>query len=272
VEIKELPGCYTLRKMKTITRFLIAIAVVGFAFFGQSVLSQQTAPAKPATATHSSAAKPASTSSSATGRLLHPALLKARAPDSFKVRFTTTQGDFVVEAHRDWSPLGADRFYNLVKNGFYNNQRFFRVVPGFVIQFGLSPAPAITRAWQDALIQDDPVTQSNKRGSVTFATSGPNRRTTQLFVNYGDNARLDGMGFSPFGEVIEGMDVVDKLYSGYGEAPDQGRIQMEGNAYLEKDFPRLDSIKVAKLEGLPAPSVKKTVPAPAKKSPTSAVK
>jgi peptidyl-prolyl cis-trans isomerase A (cyclophilin A) len=260
--------------MKTISVFLFAITVTGAALCGQPLLSQQTAAAKPAPTTQPAAKKPTAPAAPAFNRLLlQPALLKAKAPATFKARFTTTKGDFVIEVHRDWSPLGADRFYNLVKNGFYNNESFFRVVPGFVVQFGLSARPTITAAWQDSFIQDDPVTQSNKRGFVTFATSGPNRRTTQLFVNFGDNARLDGMGFSPFGEVIEGMDVVDKLYSGYGETPSQGQIETEGKTYLEKSFPLLDSIRVARLEGVPVPppAVKKTTPAPAKSaaSPTN---
>ena len=143
----------------------------------------------------------------------------AKAPAVFKAKFTTTAGDFVVEVHRDWAPLGADRFYNLVRYGYFTNAAFFRVVPGFVVQFGLSANPAVNKVWHDAKIQDDPVMQSNKRGSLVFATAGPNTRTTQLFINYADNARLDGMGFAPFGTVVEGMDVVDKIFPGYGEKP-----------------------------------------------------
>ncbi len=197
---------------------------------------------------------------------MNPALMKAKAPDTFKVRFTTTQGEFVVEVHRDWSPLGADRFYNLVRHGFFTNAHFFRVVSGFVVQFGLNANPAVNKVWREARIQDDPVKQSNTKGSLTFATSGPNSRTTQLFINLGENVRLDGMGFSPFGTVITGMDVVEKLYSGYGEAPDQGRIQAEGKTYLDKEFPQLDSIKTARVESVPAaaPAVKKAAPAAAK--------
>ena len=177
-----------------------------------------------------------------------------------------------LRVHREWSPLGADRFYNLVKNGFYNGGGFFRVVPGFVVQFGLSPNPAISTAWHEAKIEDDPVTQTNTKGSLTFATSGPNSRTTQLFINLGENARLDKMGFSPFGTVIEGMDVVETLYSGYGQDPDQEQITEQGNTYLNKNFPLLDSIKVAKLEGIltPPPVGKKPVSVAAKKKPASA--
>jgi len=153
--------------------------------------------------------------------------------------------------HRDWAPLGADRFYNLVKNGFFNNARFFRVISGFMVQFGINADPHVSAVWRDANISDDPVKQSNTRGMITFATRGPNTRTTQMFINYADNNRLDGMGFAPFGQVVSGMNVVDALYSGYGEGaprgagPEQGRLQSEGNAYLIKEFPKLDYIKSA---------------------------
>ncbi|MBV9768440.1 MAG: peptidylprolyl isomerase [Bryobacterales bacterium] len=186
--------------------------------------------------------------------LLNPASLRAKAPETFKVRFTTTAGDFVVEVHRDWAPLGADRFYNLVKAGFFDNVAFYRVHSGFMVQFGISPKPAVAKAWDTASIKDDPVKGSNKRGTVTFATAGPNTRTTQLFINFADNSRLDAMGFAPFGNVVEGMDVVDKLYSGYGEIPPMGgsgpdpdKIGAEGDAYLVKNFPKIDKIKVAKI-------------------------
>jgi len=168
----------------------------------------------------------------------------------FKAQFTTTKGDFVVEVHRDWAPLGADRFYNLVRNGFFTNAAFFRVVKGFVVQFGLSANPAVNKAWESAKIVDDPVKESNKEGYLVFATAGPNTRTTQLFINFGDNARLDSMGFAPFGKVVDGMDVVNQIYAGYAERPDQGRITEEGDAYVSKNFPMIDKIKVAKV--LPA--------------------
>ncbi|MFI4859525.1 MAG: peptidylprolyl isomerase [Phycisphaerales bacterium JB063] len=168
------------------------------------------------------------------------------APDEFDALFHTTAGDFTVRVHREWAPLGADRFYNLVVNGYYDGTRFFRVVPGFVVQWGMHGDPAVNAAWRasdDANIQDDPVTQSNVRGTVTFATSGPNSRTTQLFINYGNNARLDGMGFSVFGEVIgDGMEAVDSIESKYGQRPDQGRIHAGGNEYLDENFPDLDHI------------------------------
>ena len=183
--------------------------------------------------------------------LKNPASLNEKAPATYKVRFDTSAGVFVVEVTRDWAPLGADRFYNLVKNGFYDDLRFFRVIPGFMAQFGIHGNPSIQAAWRPAQIKDDPVKQSNTRGMVVFATAGPNTRTTQLFINFGNNAQLDKMGFAPFGRVIEGQDVVNKIFTGYGEGaprgkgPDQGRIQAEGNAYLTKDFPRLDYIKSA---------------------------
>jgi peptidyl-prolyl cis-trans isomerase A (cyclophilin A) len=183
--------------------------------------------------------------------LLNPASLRAKAPELFKAQFTTTKGDFVVEVHRDWAPIGADRFYNLVKNGFFTNAAFFRVIPGFMVQFGLNANPAVSKAWENANLKDDPVTQSNKRGMVTFAkTSQPNSRSTQLYINYGDNAGLDPQGFAPFGTVTEGMEVVDMIYSAYRERPDQSRITDEGDAYLVKNFPMIDKIKLAKI--LPA--------------------
>jgi peptidyl-prolyl cis-trans isomerase A (cyclophilin A) len=179
--------------------------------------------------------------------LLNPKSLHAKAPEVFKAQFTTTKGDFVVEVHRDWAPLGADRFYNLVRSGFFTNAAFFRVVKGFVVQFGLSANPAVNKAWVDAKIPDDPVKESNKEGYVVFATAGPNTRTTQLFINFGDNARLDQMGFAPFGTVTEGMDIVKQIYDGYGQTPDQGKITDEGDAYISKNFPMIDKIKVAKI-------------------------
>lgn len=149
--------------------------------------------------------------------------------------------------HRDWAPLGADRFYNLVRNGFFTNASFFRVVPNFVAQFGLNANPAVNKVWRDAKIQDDPVKQSNKRGTLVFAMAGPNTRTTQLFINFKDNVRLDGMGFAPFGEIVEGMENVDKIYPGYGEAPQQDLIVEQGDAYLSKNFHELDKIKLARV-------------------------
>jgi peptidyl-prolyl cis-trans isomerase A (cyclophilin A) len=177
----------------------------------------------------------------------HPKM-NEQAPTTFKAEFTTSAGDFVVEVTRDFSPHGADRFYNLVKEGFFDGQRFFRVVPGFVVQFGIHGDPQISAVWRDANIPDDPVQTTNARGTLTFATAGPNTRTTQLFINYRDNNRLDGMGFSPFGKIVEGMDVVEKINSEYGEKPSQGKIQAEGNAYLEDKFPKLDYIERARIK------------------------
>ncbi|WP_137044858.1 peptidylprolyl isomerase [Pseudolabrys sp. FHR47] len=184
-------------------------------------------------------------------RLGDPAALTEQAPATYKAKFDTSKGSFVIQVTRAWAPLGADRFYNLVKNGFFDDGRFFRVISGFMVQFGLNGDPALNAKWRVARIQDDRVSQSNTRGMVTFATSGPNARTTQVFINFDDNSRLDGMGFAPFGKVISGMDVVDKLYAGYGEGapngqgPNQNRIQTEGNAYLTQSFPRLDHVTKA---------------------------
>jgi peptidyl-prolyl cis-trans isomerase A (cyclophilin A) len=181
----------------------------------------------------------------------NPAALKEQAPAVYKVEFDTSKGPFVVEVHRDWAPNGADRFYNLVKNGFYDNTRFFRVIEGFMAQFGVNGDPKVSTVWREARIKDDPVKVSNKRTFVTFATAGPNTRTTQVFISYGDNSNLDSQGFSPFGQVVSGMKVVDALYSGYGEGapggrgPNQARVQSEGNAYLASSFPNLDYVKKA---------------------------
>ena len=168
--------------------------------------------------------------------------IQSAAPATYRARFETSAGAFVVEVTRAWAPTGADRLYNLVRFGFYDGGRFFRVLPGFVVQFGLSPDPAVSARWRPATIPDDPVTQRNTRGTLTFATAGPNTRTTQLFINYGDNSRLDAMGFAPVGQVVEGMDVVDRIFGGYGEEPDQQQIETRGNAYLASQFPRLDTI------------------------------
>jgi peptidyl-prolyl cis-trans isomerase A (cyclophilin A) len=183
----------------------------------------------------------------------NPAALKEQAPAVYNVQFDTSKGAFVVEVHRDWAPVGADRFYNLVKNGFYDDARFFRVVEGFMVQFGVNGDPKVSAAWRTARIKDDPVRISNKRTFVTFATAGPGTRTTQVFINFGDNSNLDGQGFAPFGQVVSGMKVVDSLYNGYGEGapqgrgPDQARVQSEGNAYLASAFPNLDYIKKASI-------------------------
>jgi peptidyl-prolyl cis-trans isomerase A (cyclophilin A) len=184
----------------------------------------------------------------------NPAALREQAPAAYKVRFDTSKGVFVVEVTRVWAPKGADRFYNLVKNGFYDNVRFFRVISGFMVQFGINGDPATMARWRTAQISDDPVSQSNKRGTITFATAGPNTRTSQVFINFADNTNLDGMGFAPFGRIVSGMNVVDALNAEYGEGaprgrgPDQSRLQNEGNAYLANEFARMDYIKKATIE------------------------
>jgi peptidyl-prolyl cis-trans isomerase A (cyclophilin A) len=185
--------------------------------------------------------------------LLNPEQATEKAPEQFRVRFETTKGPFVVEVHRDWAPRGADRFYNLVKLGYYDGVTFFRVIDDFMVQFGIHGDPQVSAVWRNAQIPDDPVKQSNTRGMVTFATAGPDTRTTQIFINYKNNSPLDAQGFAPFGRVVEGMSVVDSLYSGYGEGaprgagPRQDRAQAEGNAYFRSDFPRLDHIETAKI-------------------------
>jgi len=190
----------------------------------------------------------------AQGSLSTPAALNEQAPATYKAKFDTSKGVFIVDVRREWAPNGADRFYNLVKNGFYDNVRFFRVISGFMVQFGINGDPKISSVWREARIRDDAVKQSNKRGYITFATAGPNTRTTQVFINFGDNAGLDGQGFAPFGQVSTGMNIVDSINAEYGEGaprgrgPDQGRTQMEGNAYLTKDFPKMDFVKKATIE------------------------
>ena len=187
--------------------------------------------------------------------LKNPASLNEKAPATYKVRFDTSAGVFVVQVTRDWAPLGADRFYNLVKNGFYDEARFFRAISGFMVQFGIHADPAVSTVWRNARIGVDPVKESNKPMYITYAMGGtPDTRTTQVFINFGNNAQLDKMGFAPFGQVVQGQDVVNKIFTGYGEGaprgkgPEQGRIQAEGNAYLNKEFPKLDYIKKATIE------------------------
>ena len=231
-------------------------AIVAILALGSALLAQTPAPTKsaaPAAKSAAPAAKSAAPAAKSTASLLNPASLTAKAPEVFDVKFATSAGDFVVQVHRAWAPIGADRFYNLTKNKFFDNASFYRVVADFMVQFGFPADPRVGKAWLKAEIKDDPVKQSNGPGYVTFAISGPNTRTTQLFINFGDNNRLDGMGFSPFGKVSEGMEVVDKINAEYGEGapggrgPSQQRVQMEGNAYLKKDFPNLDSIKSASI-------------------------
>ena len=209
--------------------------------------------AAPAAAPKAAPAAPKAAAAAAPN-LLNPGSLKARAPEVYKVKFTTTKGDVIVQVNRVWAPLGADRFYNLVRGGFYKDAAFFRIVPRFVAQFGIPARPDVAAVWEKAKILDDRVTQSNKRGTLTFATAGPNTRTTQIFINYSDNTSLDTQGFAPFGTVVEGMDLVDKFFAGYGESPDQGRITMQGKAYLDKSFPNLDRIVNAVVMPAEAPA------------------
>jgi peptidyl-prolyl cis-trans isomerase A (cyclophilin A) len=184
-------------------------------------------------------------------KLKNPNQLTEQAPDQYRARFDTSKGVFVIAVTREWAPLAADRFYNLVKNGFYDDSRFFRVLDGFMAQFGLHADAAVNSAWRTANLKDEPVVKSNTRGFVTFTReSSPNSRYTMIFINYKDNSYLDADGFAPFGEVVTGMDVVDKLYSGYGRQniPDQRRILREGNAYLLAEYPMLDYVKTATIE------------------------
>jgi len=236
--------------MKAINLIFACSLISGFALVSCSKADQTQTNNPPA----------ATNAPSVSAAFADPSKLTAQAPETFKAQFDTTKGKFTVEVTRSLAPNGADRFYNLVKSGYFTDIAFFRVIPGSMCQFGINGDPAVSAKWRDANITDDPVKGSNKRGTITFATAGPNTRTTQLFINFGDNVGLDGQGFAPFGKVTDGMDVVDKINSEYGEGapngngPDQGRIQMEGNAYLKKDFPNLDYIKSATI--LPADSAK----------------
>jgi len=208
------------------------------------------AESKPASVTASAPTAPAQPARSYVKELLAPAKLKEKAPETYKVKFDTTRGEFTVTVTRAGAPLGADRFYNLVKHHFYDNAAFFRVVPQFVVQFGINANPAVSAAWKHTEIKDDPVTQSNKRGAIVFATAGPNTRTTQVFINLKDNSRLDSMGFAPFGTVDgSGMNVVEMMYEGYGDSagPDQDQLEKQGDPYLLKGWPKLDHIKSATL-------------------------
>ncbi|MFA6092548.1 MAG: peptidylprolyl isomerase [Elusimicrobiota bacterium] len=214
-----------------------------------SLLAAVAASAAPSAAKKDKKPMPATKNTAA---LLDPSLAKAKAPETFKAKFATTQGDFTLEIHRAWSPLGADRFYNLVNAGYYDDAAFFRVIKGFMVQFGINGSGAVNAKWREARINDDPASgQSNTRGMVSFAMAGPNTRTTQVFINYADNGRLDSMGFTPFAKVASGMDVVDKLYGNYGEGapsgsgPHQGQLQMQGNAYLKAEFPKMDYVRTA---------------------------
>ena len=251
-------------KLRTTRQFVaVLLSIAGLALSSQAQAPKKDAPkkeTKPAAeapakpATESAAEKPAAEKPAATGNFADPATLTEKAPDSFKAKFETTKGTFTIQCARSLSPNGVDRFYNLVKSGYFTDVAFFRVIAGFMGQFGIHGDPKVSAKWREANINDDPVKGSNIRTAICFAKSGaPNSRSTQFFINLVDNANLDRMGFSPFGKVIEGMDVVDKLNSEYGEGapqgkgPEQGRVQAEGNAYLKKDFPNLDYIKSVKI-------------------------
>lgn len=222
-----------------------------------ALVSAQTSTSKPApkpAAPATAAPKPAAPAAKAPApnRLLNPAALTAKAPDMFKVRFDTTKGPVVILLHRDWAPKGVDRFYNMTRNGYFNGVRFFRVIPNFMAQFGISGDPAVNEAWEKARLTDDPPNgKSNVRGILTYGTTGqPNSRGTQLFINYKDNSYLDKQGFVPIGEVVEGMEVVDMLYADYGAAPqnEQGTLVSQGNKYMASKYPKLDYIKTAVIE------------------------
>jgi peptidyl-prolyl cis-trans isomerase A (cyclophilin A) len=255
---------------------LILSGMVGFAAlaFAQT---PSTAPAKPSTGTTPKTGATATTRAYDRA-LLRPALLNEKAPETFQVFFSTTRGDFTVTVTRAWAPIGADRFYNLVKHHFYDNASFFRVVPGFVVQFGLSAYPPVNVAWTNANLKDEPVTQTNKRGYLTYAkTSQPNTRSTQVFINLKDNTSLDSQGFAPFGVVDgKGMNVVDMFYDQYGDATPQDYqdlIARGGKAYLDKNWPKLDSIKTATLAGAaaaPAKSAASPKPSTTKATPPAA--
>jgi len=266
-------------KANRAARAAVALALALFATAATS-FAQTPPPAKSSSAQGTTAKKTTAAARPAYDRaLLHPALLKEKAPDEYKVQFSTTRGDFVVTVTRSWAPLGADRFYDLVKHHFYDNATFFRVLPGFMAQFGISAYPAVNKVWEPAVIKDDPVTQSNVRGYVTFATGGPNTRTTQVFINFGDNKRLDHDGFAPFGLVTDGMKVVDMFYDQYGEGapsgggPDQDQIQKQGKEYLDKGWPKLDYIKTTTIiSPVPAPATKPAAGASSKTNAPAAQK
>jgi len=223
--------------MKRSTFALVAALLCGLGVRAEDKPAEKPADSKPAPA--------------ATADASDPSKLTETAPETFKAKFETTKGAITVEVVRAQAPLGADRFYNLVKSGYFTDIAFFRVIPGFMAQFGIHGDPKVAAAWRPARIQDDPVKSGNVRGAITFAMGGPNTRTTQLFINLVNNSRLDGMGFPSFGKVVEGLDVLDKINGEYGEGapngggPNQSRIQSEGNAYLKKSFPNLDYIKSA---------------------------
>jgi peptidyl-prolyl cis-trans isomerase A (cyclophilin A) len=232
--------------------------------------AQTPTPAAKPKSTTTTAAKPAATATYDRA-LLKPTLLKDKAPETYQVKFDTTRGEFTITVTRAWSPLGADRFYTLVKHHYFDNARFFRVLPNFVVQFGLSANPAVNAAWEKATIKDDPRNQSNKPGTLVFATAGPNTRTTQLFINLKDNgSNLDSQGFTPFGQVDgSGMKVVEMLYDQYGESAgmDQENISKGGEKFIATHWPKLDTIKSATFIGAAATTPAKPAAKPAAKPP-----
>jgi peptidyl-prolyl cis-trans isomerase A (cyclophilin A) len=232
----------------------VAPLLVALAACGSGPIPLAHEPAPPLSETSSTPAPPSPPAVHHAPEELDPALATAQAPEVFLASFTTSKGDFVVEVHRSWAPNGADRFYNLVKLGFYDDTRFFRAVPDFMVQFGLPGDPSVAATWGHKPFPDDPVVESNLRGFVAFARTGrPNSSSTQVFICYENHPSLDASGFTPFGKVVRGMEVVDDLYKGYGEGapsgtgPDQHRIEKEGNAYLDREFPKLDRILSARL-------------------------
>jgi peptidyl-prolyl cis-trans isomerase A (cyclophilin A) len=232
-----------------LSQLFLASALATLAIPGQARSQGGTAAKTPGQGT--AAKKRPAVTSTYDRMLLKPALLKAKAPEEYKVKFVTTRGEFTLTVTRAWAPVGADRFYNLVRHHFYDNASVFRVVPNFVAQFGISAYPAVSALWRDANIKDDPVTQSNKKGYITFATTPqPNTRSTQVFINLKDNTSLDRQGFAPFGVVDgDGMKVAEMFYDQYGDSAgiDQSKIETEGKSYLDKNFPKLDTIKSATL-------------------------
>jgi peptidyl-prolyl cis-trans isomerase A (cyclophilin A) len=245
-------------------RYVFKMAALSCACFLISAMGAAQTPAPPPAKNPAAAAKaPAAKAAPYDPALLQPATLRAKAPAEYDSKFVTTAGEFTIHVTRAWSPNGADRFYNLVRHHYYDGAAFFRVLSGFMAQFGISAYPEVSKVWENATIKDDPIVQSNHRGFVSFATAGPNTRTTQVFINYGNNEALDRSGFSAFAVVTDGMEVVDKLYNGYGEGapdghgPDQGLISTRGHAYLEKGFPKLDIIRSATIvppAAAPAPA------------------
>lgn len=257
---------------KLVTLIFVALFALVAQTLGQTPAQ---APAKPKPVAPAAGAAGKSAAASYDRTLLRPAMLKEKAPETFQVKFETTRGDFNMNVTRAWAAIGVDRFYNLVRHHYYDNMVVFRAVPGFVVQFGISSYPAVNAAWRNADIQDDPVTQSNKRGFVTYAkTSQPNSRSTQIFISFKDNSFLDSQGFAPFGVIdADGMKVVEMLYDQYADQPtgEQDQISKLGKAYLDSKYPKLDVIKHATIvgaAGAPAPA-KPAAPKPKATAPVA---